>query len=216
MSTPSQAVPRRVLALSGAALLLPLLAVRPEPEWMEGEGADQRALTDHLTGMPNRRLATEFLEREWAAAQRGRPVTVVLFDLDNLKRVNDERGHATGDEVLIAFAKLLRARTRASNLSARVGGEEWLSLLSDTTLDGGVAFAESLRREWDRTDLGWGRMTVSAGVATADAAMHSQDGLVAAADRALYRAKAEGRNRVCRAQPSAEVAPPGGGAAPPA
>lgn len=174
----------------------------------ELDEADQRALTDPLTGLANRRLAWDMLAREWAAAQRGRPVTVVMFDLDEFKRVNDEWGHAEGDKVLVTFARILGARTRASNLSARVGGEEWLSILSDTGLEGGVAFAESLRKEWEGTDLGWGRMTVSAGVATVETDTQSPASLLAAADRALYAAKRQGRNRVCRAPSSPESLPP--------
>lgn len=282
VQTPAQAIPKRVLVLSGIALLIPLISLFIRPDWVEGEGAllvwlpsllpafllaffngwrgaaqalaasmavlalaqaelsvldippprwslmlslvslmvlvalgagwmsdglhrarneaDKRALTDSLTGLANRRFANEVLARECAAAQRGRPVTVALFDLDRFKEMNDAQGHAVGDEVLIAFAHILRARTRASNLSARVGGEEFLTILSDTDADGGVLFAEAMRRAWADTDLGYGRMTMSAGVATVDRMTSSPDSLVAAADRALYAAKAQGRNRVCRAE----------------
>ena len=278
-----QAVPGRILVISGATLLLPMVALLLRPEWMETEGAllvwlpallpafllayfngwkgaaqalagsmaaislvqaevllldlapprwtlmlalvclmavvsmgagwmsdrlhrerdeaEERALTDPLTGLANRRMADEVLKREWAAAQRGRPVTVVLFDLDLFKEINDAQGHAAGDRVLTAFAQILHARTRASNLSARVGGEEWVTILSDTGMDGGMAFAESLRQQWERTDLGCGPMTVSAGVATVDGTMTSPQSLMEAADGALYVAKALGRNRVCKADP---------------
>src|SRR5690606_27801594 len=90
----------------------------------EGERAARLALTDDLTGLPNRRYMRLVLETEFAAAQRGRVLTVALFDLDRFKQYNDRYGHLAGDEALRAVAGVLRMHTRRMNLSARYGGEE--------------------------------------------------------------------------------------------
>lgn len=157
--------------------------------------AERLALMDDLTEVPNRRLADLFLEKEFAAARRGRPLTVVLFDLDRFKNYNDRFGHAAGDDALRVFVDILRARTRAMDLSARYGGEEFLAVLSGGTSAGGVRFAEAVRRELaERTEIP--PFTVSAGVAQYTEDMESYADLVHAADQALYEAKESGRDRV--------------------
>lgn len=162
----------------------------------EREKAERAALTDPLTRLPNRRHASLFLEAAWASALRGRRVSVVLFDLDRFKHVNDRHGHAEGDRVLRALAEILEERTRRSDLSARFGGEEFVSVLMDCAADQAVHFAESARDLMAARDFGWGRVTLSAGVVEAHRSMGSPDVLVAAADQALYRAKDGGRNQV--------------------
>ncbi len=155
------------------------------------------SLTDPLVDLPNRRQLDFFLEKEFAAAQRGRPLCFALFDLDHFKEFNDAWGHQAGDQALIRFAGVLRTETRAMNLAARYGGEEFASVLSDTSRAGAHAYAQRVRRRMG-LELN-GALTVSAGVAVYSEAMVAAADLVAAADRALYRAKLEGRNRVCLA-----------------
>jgi len=162
----------------------------------ERESAEAAALTDALTGLPNRRHASAFLERAWGGVPRGRSVAVALFDLDHFKGVNDEHGHAEGDRVLQALAGILVARTRRMDLSARFGGEEFVSILLDCAAADAVAFAEGVLESLRVEDFGWGSVTLSAGVSVAEEAMGSPDVLLAAADRALYRAKDQGRNQV--------------------
>lgn len=157
--------------------------------------AERLALMDDLTEVPNRRLADLFLEKEFAAARRGRPLTVILFDLDRFKNYNDRFGHAAGDDALRAFVAILQSRTRAMDLSARYGGEEFLAVLSGGTSAGGVRFAEAVRRALaDRREIH--PFTVSAGVAQYTEDMESYADLVHAADKALYEAKESGRDRV--------------------
>jgi putative two-component system response regulator len=154
------------------------------------------ALTDILTRLPNRRHARAFLLNEFGAAERGRPLCVVLFDLDNFKAYNDKWGHQAGDEALRGFAEILLSTTRRMNLSSRFGGEEFLSILAGSEVEGALTFADRVREQLGRMALSNGPLTVSAGIAAYHPTMKSPDELVAAADLALYRAKAEGRNQV--------------------
>jgi diguanylate cyclase (GGDEF)-like protein len=158
--------------------------------------AEARALTDELTGLPNRRWARLVLEAEFAAAQRGRPLVVVLFDLDRFKEYNDRFGHAAGDRALCVLAAILRRNTRRMDLSARIGGEEFVSILSSTELAGARVYAERIREELARVELPTGPVRVSVGMAAYDPSMATPDELLAVADEALYRAKQEGRDRI--------------------
>lgn len=164
--------------------------------------AERLALLDELTEIPNRRLADLFLEKEFAAAQRGRHLAVVLFDLDRFKAYNDAHGHAAGDDALRAFVAVLNTRTRRMDLSARYGGEEFIAILSGGDLTGAVLFAESVRSSLKGQGGVIEGLTVSAGVAEYDDAMASASDLLAAADRALYEAKANGRDRVSTHAPA--------------
>jgi diguanylate cyclase (GGDEF)-like protein len=155
------------------------------------------AFTDILTHLPNRRHARLFLDNEFAAAERGRLLSVVLFDLDYFKRYNDEFGHAAGDAALKAFADILTESTRRMDLSARFGGEEFVSVLAGSDTEGALIFADRIRVVLSNTPLPTGTsLTVSAGVATYHPTMRSPDELLAAADSALYESKHQGRNRV--------------------
>ncbi len=167
----------------------------------ERRDAEALALVDRLTGLPNRRHLEDALEREFAAAERGRNLSVVLFDLDHFKQVNDKHGHFAGDQALKAFAKLLAANTRRENLSGRYGGEEFVALLRDTAPDLALVFAQRVLGELRDSPLPWGRLTASAGVAHYQKGMGSYEILVGEADRALYRAKHGGRDMVCVAAP---------------
>jgi diguanylate cyclase (GGDEF)-like protein len=160
------------------------------------------SLTDSLTGIANRRAFFEFgsplLER--TIADR-RPAALLLFDLDRFKEVNDTGGHQTGDSVLQAFSHLVTTMVRPSDLFARVGGEEFALLLTDAPMAEAMRVAERVRGEFARTPLAGlaANATVSAGVAMANEANRTLSALLVTADRALYRAKAEGRNRVAAA-----------------
>lgn len=166
---------------------------------------ERQALIDGLTGLANRRAAADALHAEAARAQRLQtPLTVVLADLDGFKEVNDEYGHAVGDEVLRAFADVLRETVRESDVAGRWGGEEFLLLLPGADEEGAVQLAERIRVGLaDRSIPGAPglRVTASFGVAEYAGEANSED-LVVAADSALYRAKRGGKDRVERAVPA--------------
>ena len=206
-------------ALTSTAVVL-LVVVTMGSGWLaeavvaERSAAETMALTDPLTGIPNRRHAMIFLEAVWAAARRGQPLSIVLFDLDHFERVNDEHGRAAGDEVLRRLGKVLTSRTRSMDLSARLGGEEFVSILVDCDAESAVSFAEEVRGLLAESAFPWGQVTASAGVAIYEGGMGAPDLLVAAADRALYAAKQAGRDRIRRADELAAVAELGAANAP--
>lgn len=153
--------------------------------------------TDALTGLTNRAAATRRLEEEIGRATRhGRPLSVILFDLDNFKSINDHFGHAAGDEVLRRFAELLGRVARGGDVTARWGGEEFLIICPETDEAGAARAAERVVTTMRALDFGDGRRhTVSAGVA-AHRAGEGIDAWLHRADEALYRSKAAGRDRV--------------------
>ncbi len=158
---------------------------------------------DGLTGVPNRRNFEDFLDREYARAVRyQRPLSLMLLDLDHFKHTNDEFGHLAGDYVLRRLAAVLKETIRREELLARYGGEEFVVVMPETEIGKAEQFAERIRGMIEKTEFEFdGRsvpVTMSVGVACLSSGMH-RDRLVQAADEALYRAKAEGRNRVCRA-----------------
>ena len=165
----------------------------------ERRAAEDLARIDQLTELPNRRHLEDALQREFAAAERGRGLAVVIFDLDRFKQVNDRHGHAAGDMALKAFANVLRTNTRLENLSARFGGEEFVALLRDTDADSAVLFAQRVLDQMRESPLPWGAQTVSAGVAEYYRGLGSYELLLGEADRALYQAKEGGRDMVCTA-----------------
>lgn len=160
-----------------------------------------RATFDELTGLLNRSTIRERLEREHAHAMRsGDPVSIVLTDLDDFKRVNDTHGHPVGDEVLREAAKRLATRMRSYDELGRYGGEEFLSVLPGCRLSNAMQVAERMREAMERapleTSVGPIPMTASFGVATiGHAPVAGIETMIAAADEALYRAKRAGRNR---------------------
>ncbi|MDP1892014.1 MAG: diguanylate cyclase [Gemmatimonadaceae bacterium] len=166
----------------------------------ERQIAQAMALVDSLTGLPNRRHLEIALAGEFASAERGHAMALVMFDLDHFKVVNDRHGHSAGDRTLQAFAKILKSNTRAENLSARFGGEEFVTVLRDTTREEAEIFAARVLDETRAWPLPWGSQTVSAGVADYQAGMGSYELLLGAADLALYRAKEAGRDCVCVAE----------------
>ncbi|EYD70945.1 diguanylate cyclase [Limimaricola hongkongensis] len=166
----------------------------------------QAALTDPLTGLWNRRYALPHLARLIAGAQaRRRPVGVMLLDIDLFKAVNDTHGHAAGDEVLRQVAARLRDGLRPADLLARIGGEEFLVAMPDTSLDQARSAAERLRHRIREAPFrisetrGSCRVTVSVGVALGPRGTDPEteaEALMSRADAALYAAKTTGRNRV--------------------
>lgn len=157
----------------------------------ERRSAERMALTDPLTGMPNRRHSVVFLEAAFAAAQRGIPLTVVLFDVDRFRGYNESRGHQAGDEALEIVSRVLLDSTRRMNLTARWGGQEFLSMLSDTPAEGGRIYAERVLADIHQK-FPEGSITLSAGVAPYEPGMDSPARLLASADRALGAAKDTG------------------------
>jgi diguanylate cyclase (GGDEF)-like protein len=164
--------------------------------------------TDFLTGLPNRRAFAERASELLAQARRhGRPVALIVFDLDHFKRINDQHGHPAGDAVLRAVAELARAQVRQGELLARHGGEEFVVLAADCRPDEAQQLAERLRQTLAATPIPLPcgtslNATASFGLACCEARMPAElEQLYRDADRALYRAKSGGRDRVCRAEP---------------
>jgi diguanylate cyclase (GGDEF)-like protein len=156
------------------------------------------AQTDSLTGVLNRGAFEQILQGELDACERdSRPISIVLLDVDHFKRVNDEHGHLTGDEILRRIAIALRAGTRPSDVLARYGGEEFVILLRDTGLEAAEEVAERLRKDIAAlNDLPRDvELTASFGVAT-NSSRQPASKLLSRADEALYCSKREGRNRV--------------------
>jgi diguanylate cyclase (GGDEF)-like protein len=182
-------------------------------EWLSSQAAialenarlhdvvQRQAITDELTGLVNRRRFLAALEAEVVRARRlGGPLSVVLADLDDFKPINDRFGHHAGDAVLVGFAGVIREHVRDVDVAGRLGGEEFALLLPETDLRGAQAGAERLRRSLAEQELALAdghvhRVTASFGVAQL-APGQSGDELLRAADAALYRAKAGGKNRV--------------------
>jgi diguanylate cyclase (GGDEF)-like protein len=163
-----------------------------------------RALTDGLTGLPNRRAIEDTLKRMVAQADRaGAPLGVVLFDLDHFKQVNDLYGHEKGDEVLSAVGVTIAGSLRSSDFAGRYGGEEFILLLPGTNTDDAVTVSEKLRLSLSSIEVpGVPRsITASFGVAAMPADGSEPSSLLRTADRALYLAKAGGRDRVATIAP---------------
>ncbi len=160
-----------------------------------------QAATDALTGLMNRRSLLEALEHEYArSCRQGTGLALLMMDMDHFKAINDTLGHATGDKVLQGVARLLREKTRASDLCARWGGEEFIVAMPETSLEGAMRVAERLRaaipEAWNATGLSEPRrVTASFGIAISSPGW-SVESLIASADRALYAAKQNGRDRV--------------------
>ena len=183
------------------AFCLPFLRVAMTKERAELEQR-RAAQTDPLTGVPNRRAffdrGNSLLER--FIAER-RPAALLLFDLDRFKDINDTAGHQAGDRVLQAFCDLVGTSVRPGDLFGRLGGEEFAYLMANMSVTQALQAAERLRVEFAALQFSGLaiRPTVSVGVAMASEADRNLSALLALADRALYRAKADGRNRVAPA-----------------
>jgi diguanylate cyclase (GGDEF)-like protein len=165
--------------------------------------ARQTGINDQLTGCVSRAHGLETLEIELRRARRSqRPVSVIMFDVDYFKQINDRLGHLQGDAVLAAVGDALGNLLRSSDVRCRYGGDEFLLILPDTPILGAQQVAEGLRRhvaEMGPLDTGDLRVTISLGVAASLPSEMDPTTLVARADEALYRAKRGGRDRWCAA-----------------
>jgi diguanylate cyclase (GGDEF)-like protein len=171
------------------------------------ETVARESVTDELTGLFNRRRFDEVLDTEVERAKRfGQSMALVLLDIDDFKQVNDTYGHQQGDVVLREVARVLRESCREIDEPARYGGEELAVVLPGTDLHGAYLLAERVRQGVEALELplmvaeGEIRVTASLGVAALPESADDQDGLVAAADAAMYDAKRAGKNRAMRAQ----------------
>jgi len=169
------------------------------------ERAEQRqryaAAIDPLTGIPNRRGFSERAERQLGRSRRdGRPLTLLLFDLDRFKTINDRFGHRTGDAVLTLFTQSAAQSLRPLDLLGRIGGEEFVALLPDVSPEAAAAVADRIRKNFEAAASDVSGLpvaaTVSVGISSTAQAGHDFDVLYAIADAALYRAKQKGRNRI--------------------
>ena len=190
-----------------AALVMLVNVVAVCTALMRGELEHRdRAVLDPLTGLLNRAsLESRAMEIEQQARLTDGSVALVLLDLDRFKCVNDDYGHERGDAVLRETAEVIRTSLRSFELVYRIGGEEFLLLLPGADLDAGLAIAERVRNTVALARPGELELTLSAGVATAAGEKVRYDDLFRAADRALLRAKREGRDRVVSAAESRDV-----------
>ena len=200
--------PNHLQSLSVLAQMAVMLAATLGMLWMEIHRLQSRlfalATVDGLTGILNRRALMDAARREISrCARSGEPLGVAMLDLDHFKRINDRYGHPVGDHVLRAFADTLRGVVRPHDILGRYGGEEFVLVMPAAGLDAAVAVAERCRQAIEALNLELDgnsiRFTVSAGVAVYKADGEDIKTLIAAADAALYRAKAGGRNRVVAA-----------------
>jgi diguanylate cyclase (GGDEF)-like protein len=177
-----------------------LVEERTKRLWEKTQELEEQATRDNLTGLFNRRYADQYLARQLEAAkQLDQPLTVALADIDLFKQINDRHSHATGDKVLRHVAGILRDRCRKTDIVARYGGEEFVLCFPQTGLRSAEALCEQLRTaiattNWSQYGVGIG-VTISFGIAEHWPGS-SPDALLDRADRLLYRAKHDGRNRV--------------------
>lgn len=159
--------------------------------------AREMAVTDELTGLPNRRGFNAEIKKLFHLSSRyNHPLSVAVFDLDYFKVVNDTYGHAVGDEVLKGFTRMVGNRIRKTDLFARMGGEEFILVMPETSVSAAVLLLDGLRKIIASKDFAHGdKITVSIGVVEYDG-KEELEVLLDFADKALYKAKAEGRNRV--------------------
>lgn len=163
--------------------------------------------SDGLTGIANRRFFDEFISHEWRRARRSeKEIAILMCDVDHFKTYNDSYGHQAGDECLRQVASAIdKQLDRGTDIAARYGGEEFAVILPETSSGGALMVAEKIRHAVHRLNIPHaaaplGRITLSIGVAVGIPGInHPHEQLLEAADRALYRAKHEGRDRVCRA-----------------
>ncbi len=164
------------------------------------------ATTDSLTKLYSRRYFDIRLKEEFFAARRYKqPLSVLMIDVDHFKSFNDRYGHQTGDFVLKEIARIISQNCRRSDIACRYGGEEMGVILVATGLNGAVIVGQKMRQQISEKEFSFGRaqglkITVSIGVASHRMGIRSPEELVAAADGALYKAKAKGRNRVIAAE----------------
>ena len=165
----------------------------------------EAALTDSLTGFPNRRYVIERIGQEWAASSRSkRPLACMVIDVDQFKNINDSHGHDVGDTVLRQTALALKSGLRAHDVISRIGGDEFLVICPETDLPSALVCAERMRKAVEALEVESGRLrlrsSVSIGIAVRDDTMGDADALIKCADRGVYLAKQRGRNRLAAVQ----------------
>lgn len=168
----------------------------------------EAALTDVLTGVPNRRYAIERFQQEWLGSNRSRrPLSCMMIDVDNFKAINDTHGHDVGDMVLKRTVQAIKSALRAQDVVCRTGGDEFVVICPETDLTAALACAERVRKAVADINLTTGmleiRGSVSVGVATREAGIADVDTLLKRADEGVYQAKQDGRNRVASLQRAA-------------
>ena len=160
----------------------------------------EQSVRDALTGLFNRRYFDTAFNNEFARASRyGQELSLVIVDLDYLKKINDALGHLAGDSAIRQTAEILAKQSRRVDIATRYGGEEFAVILPQTALEGARAAAEHWRQAINQCQIGDFRLSASIGIATFPSHASSKESLMQAADIALYRAKSAGRNRVCEA-----------------
>jgi diguanylate cyclase (GGDEF)-like protein len=188
----------QTVSVATSACLLYLWTRMRRYGWIVKQGAN----LDGLTGICSHRLLQEALETETARANRyGRPVAIIMFDVDDFKSANEEFGHNGGDDFLRWFAQLLEGSVRNVDIVARYGGDEFVAVLPETKAESAMIVAERIRAEVERASkermaTGLAGCSVSAGVSQLSPEVKSRHALLLAADVALYHAKLDGRNRV--------------------
>ncbi|MDR0569826.1 MAG: GGDEF domain-containing protein [Clostridiales Family XIII bacterium] len=171
---------------------------------------ERLANIDFLTQVPNRRSAMQYLEQIFMLYKRShRTFSVLMFDIDHFKYVNDNYGHDAGDKVLAYFSQAMRRIFRESDVFCRLGGEEFIAILPETPLEGAVVTAERARRVVQEMDMPVDadtilRRTVSVGASQAMPGDESFDAVIGRSDAALYKAKGAGRNKT-RTEPDLDV-----------
>lgn len=197
---------RMFAALRGRNTRLELRTRNTELEGMLTR-TERLAMTDALTGVFNRRRFGDMLHHEWASARRYKhPLCLLLFDVDHFKAVNDTQGHAAGDETLKNVAQIIASSIREVDVCARYGGDEFVLLLPHTPAENAMVVADRVREKLVRARANWvgtlGSVTLSVGIASSDdPSLANPDDLLEAADRALYEAKRQGRDRAIAARP---------------
>ncbi len=186
------------LPIVGTTVFIMMCSERVRAQW------EHAAATDYLTGLPNRRTITESANSQIARAQKiGKSITVALVDIDHFKTINDTFGHEVGDDALRHIATVLSAQCTASTMAARLGGEEFLCLIDEAGGDPSTQ-AEKFRTAIEQARFahpnGTINITVSIGVASSTINEDQLQPTLQRADRALYTAKSQGRNRVVHAQ----------------
>jgi len=186
--------------LKGHSMEVKLLSDRVNSLEKELENAKKESQEDFLTKLVNKRALDKMIKVKDAEFKRyGRNYSVAMFDIDHFKKVNDSYGHEAGDAILAAVAKILKNDSRTVDIVGRFGGEEFLAILSDTDLQGGVTFAQKARKHVQKARFVYKgkriKVTISAGVSERKNHV-SAEATINSADEYLYKAKHEGRNRV--------------------
>jgi diguanylate cyclase (GGDEF)-like protein len=198
--------PSRVLLVAASLIAFPMITMLFALQTSQGlqEEINVQARHDMLTGAFNRRAFDELVNSEWSRSVRhDYPFSVLTVDIDHFKKFNDQHGHLTGDATLVRMSHAAQASLRSNDIWCRYGGEEFVALLPNTTIEQAVTVAERLRASVEMATIAAPdrllKVSVSIGVAQRSAAQSHWTEVLAASDAALYQAKAAGRNRVVAA-----------------